>query len=135
MAYDPENEEIYIHGGTNFGNPTGGVAVQDTWVVRPTGDWEQIAAHPVPLAGFGMTFDEDRRTLILVGGTTVNSGSYGLSDQVWEFVDGGWLLSPVRTLGGPRVYNTVLFSPELGGALLYGSEHAGWNDLWFYGGQ
>lgn len=135
MAYDPVTREIFIHGGTNFGNPLGGVAVQDTWVVRDSGAWEQIASLPSPLAGFGMAYDEARKTLVLVGGTTVSSGGYGLSDRIWELIDGKWLLSPIRSPGGSRVYNTVVYVPQLSGAVLYGSEHAGWNDLWFYGGR
>lgn len=133
MAYDPLSAEIFVHGGTNFGNPTGGVAVQDTWVIRASGEWEQVATLSSPLAGFGMAFEETRRTLVLVGGTLLGSGGYGLSDGVWELVNGSWLLSPVRSPGGARVYDSVMYVPQLGRIVLYGSEHAGWNDLWFYG--
>lgn len=134
MVYDPANAEVFIHGGTDFGNPTGGVAVQDTWVMRSSGEWEVIDTLPAPLAGFGMAFEENRRTLVLVGGTTVGSGGYGLSDQVWEHVNGEWVLSPIRSPGGPRVYNSLFFVPDTNQVILYGSEHAGWNDLWSYGG-
>ena len=133
MVYDPDRAQVFIHGGTDFGNPTGGVAVQDTWVIRSSGQWEVIGVLPAPLAGFGMAFEEVRKTLVLVGGTTVGTGGYGLSDRVWEFVDGEWLLSPIRSPGGSRVYNSLFFVPQISGVLLYGSEHAGWNDLWFYG--
>ena len=136
MVYDPETSEVFIHGGVNFGNPFGGVGAQDTWVIRATGDWELIASHPLPLAGFGMAFEENRRTLVLVGGTQLTeSGGYWMSDKVWEFVNGEWLLSPVRSPVGPRRFNTVVYVPELAGALLYGSAHASWNDLWFYGNR
>ena len=71
--------------------------------------------------------------MIIAGGTLVGSGGYGLSDQVWEFVDGAWRRSATPTPVGVRVFNGLFYVPSATGALLFGSEHAGWNDLWFYG--
>jgi hypothetical protein len=132
MAYNGSTGEIFVHGGTSFGNPFGGIAVQDTWVIRASGEWVRLGSLPSPLSGFGMAYDEIRDVLVVVGGTTVGSGGYGLSDRVWEFVEGNWMLSPVRVPAGRRVFATMIYVPASNGALLYGSEHAGWNDLWFY---
>ena len=55
MVYVPESGDVVVHGGVSFGNPLGGVAETDTWLVKPSGAWELLAeSHPSPLAAFGM---------------------------------------------------------------------------------
>lgn len=134
MAYDPATGSTWVVGGTDLGNPFGGRAAQDTWVINNGGTWHQLDAPlPEPLAAFGMAYDEHRRALVIAGGTQVGVGGYGLSNRVWEFLAGSWVQSASDSPVGARVLASVVYAPSRAGLLVYGSEHAGWNDLWFYG--
>jgi len=133
MAYDPSTGNIFVHGGTRVGNPFGGQAVIDTWVITRSGSWQQLSARlNQPLAGFGMAWDEGRQSLVLAGGTIVLSTGYQLSTQIWELTGGQWRLSDASTPVGARVFASMMFAPSVNGILLYGNEAAGWNDLWLY---
>jgi len=134
MTYRFETGEIFMHGGTDLGNAFGGRAVRDTWVLDHEGDWTQLPVeHPDPMAIFPMAFDEERDALVVLGGTLVGPTGYGLSTRIWEMVDGEWHLSDESTPVGARALSTLVSSPFHGKLLLYGSEHAGWNDIWSYG--
>jgi hypothetical protein len=133
MAYVPSGGRILVHGGVELGNPFGGRAVRSTWTIEPDGTWQDVGAMlPDDVAIAGMAYDETRDTLVVAGGTRVSPGGYGLSDDVWELRGSQWNLAVAATPVGPRVLCSLEYSPERGGLLLYGSEHAGWNDLWLY---
>ncbi|MHB1194469.1 MAG: Ig-like domain-containing protein [Longimicrobiales bacterium] len=134
MALDPATGQIFVHGGVELGNPSGGQAVRDTWVIKVDGTWEKLPSElPRPLAAFCMAYNEQRGSLVVMGGTTVGTGGYGLSNEVWERWGGEWRRSPLTTPVGVRALCSLAYVPSANGMLLYGSEHAGWNDVWFYG--
>lgn len=133
MAYDHANGRVFVHGGVDLGNPFGGRAVMDTWLLSSSGAWQQMPGTlNQPLAAFSMAYDEGRQSLVLTGGTRVTGTGYGLSTKTWEMVGGRWHLSDTPVPVGARVFSSLLFAPEVNGLLLYGNEAAGWNDVWLY---
>jgi hypothetical protein len=136
MAYAPTLKRMFTHGGVDQGAPFGGRAVRTTWARGADGAWQSLNAElPENVAAAPMAYDEVRGTLVMVGGTRVGSGGYGLSDAVWEFVDGHWVRSASSSPAGQRVLSGLVYVPSRQGLLLFGSEHAGWNDVWFYGAR
>lgn len=98
------------------------------------GTWSRLSAElPENVAAAPMAYAEGRGTLVVVGGTRVSSGSYGLSDAVWELIDSTWVRSASSSPAGQRVLSSLVYSPTRRGLILFGSEHSGWNDVWFYG--
>ncbi|MCA8954957.1 MAG: FG-GAP repeat protein, partial [Planctomycetes bacterium] len=117
-----------------FGGSSGGSLLNDTWERPSGGSWSEAAAsgaagNPEERQNHTMVYDEDKKVVIVHGGT--GAGGKPLSDT-WEWDGGGWgrlngLLAGPETTGHAAAWDAankrmILF----GGESSQGLENATW---------
>jgi cysteine-rich repeat protein len=106
MAYDPIRERVVLFGGRPTEQATTATRdFTDTWLFDGTTWTQQVTAQwpggpGVPTFGrsdAAMTFDPQRGTIVLFGGTTQTSTGIVEDDTVWELDASGWKPRAVAT--------------------------------------
>jgi len=131
MAWDPDGQRLILFGGAG----TSGSLLNDVWAFSVATDtWQQLmpsGIKPAGRRGSSMTWDPVQHRMIVYGGQT--PGTVG---DTWVLTLGpspAWTaLTPGGTPPPARAYHSAVFSPSLGGLLVFGGLTGGGvaNDTW-----
>jgi len=114
---------LVLFGGSKvlFGNvPDPHNLLNDTWQFKDN-KWEKLMTTNAPSARAEavMTYDINRKTIVLFGGYNIQNGNYLKLNDTWEFYDNDWHLSSVV---GPTERHGVsmAYDPEDKAVILFG---------------
>jgi hypothetical protein len=115
MAYDSARDRLVLFGGYTI-TDSGRVRLGDTWEWDGR-DWERVSTNgPRARNSAAMTYDPDRRRVVLFGGSTGRA-----SNELWEWDGTAWLA--VSADGEPRFNPAMTYDSRRSLVLLFG----GWN--------
>lgn len=120
MTYDPDNDRVYLFGGRvesdeRDGDPT---YLNDLWYWKD-GDWTRVetATAPSPRHYSGLTWDRERKRLVLFGGNGYGADGKTLEAKfdTWEFDGTDW--TQIAS-GAPKVAKPLISWDPLGEQIL-----------------
>ena len=95
MTYDPDNDRVYLFGGRVEADERDGdpIYLNDLWYWKD-GDWTRVetTTAPTPRHYSGLTWDRERKRLVLFGGNGYGADGKTLEANfdTWEFDGSNW---------------------------------------------
>lgn len=142
MNYDSERNGLILFGG---GETVGGenmvVPLNDTWEWNGS-NWTQLFPSTVPSVRYGhaMTFDSDRKKLLLFGGAIPHNNSKLTNNETWEWNGSNWRLLLPITMPATRAIHSMAYHTATGSAMIFGGlgyinqEERPYRDTWQWNG-
>jgi cysteine-rich repeat protein len=116
LTYDAERERVVMYGGFNEDlAPSPIVFFNDTWEWDGA-DWHEVTIaadqRPPIVRGTTLSYDADRKVIVMFGGSDTANNGFNPVNQTWEFDGTAWtrrlpILVPPARLGHVLTYDPV----------------------------